>query len=458
MTARTFSVTVTAAPPPTGALRTIYVNNLTGNDSRTITQAQDPATPFATIGRATRGSTVFASPNPAQAAIAGDLVSVAFTGTPYAEVGYRGGTPSENKSNVMLQCANVGTAQNPITIRGTGGRPEIRAATALDRGGVIGSHSRQNAHVIWDNFKVDDTYSGSSSDYGPVILDGTSHVTIQNCEIIGHNGSYFWGHPTYEANYRGIAMEYANFCTIRNNKISRILAGLQGPGRGQNEGGILAYYCSDNLIEQNTIFNCGAGVFLKGGTLDRNLVRRNLVTDCTYNGIRSLDGDDCEYAQNLVLRCQTGIMLGWSSTNRIRVFNNTIHGGPEGMYMLNRQPSTYLYNNLFTSNTMAHNNTGDAAVGDYVANRNLYNSNGSHVSGSSYSMSYAQWQAAGQDVNGSTASPQYVNAAAGNFRLQAGSPALTLGRDYFSAFGGNSSTVIPAGAYVTGTEQIGTDW
>ncbi len=51
-----------------------------------------------------------------------------------------------------------------------------------------------------------------------------------------------------------------------------------------------------------------------------------------------------------------------------------------------------------------------------------------------------------------------MNAAGGNFRLQAGSPALTLGRDYYGTFGGNSSTVIPAGAYVTGTEQIGADW
>lgn len=70
----------------------------------------------------------------------------------------------------------------------------------------------------------------------------------------------------------------------------------------------------------------------------------------------------------------------------------------------------------------------------------------------------AAWQGIGQD-NASPASitsdPLFVDAGAGNYRLQAGSPARDLGVDILDLQGGGTSASIHAGCYVTGTETIG---
>ena len=451
-----------AVTPPAeeGYLRTIYVNNSTGDDSRTITEAQNPSTPFATIGRATRGSTTWASPNAAQAAIAGDLVSVAYTGNPYNEVGYRGADASLWKSSVMLQCANSGTSTDPITIKGSGGRPAIRAATADDRGGAIGCSGVSNAYIIWDSLTIDDTYLGSGSDFGPVVLNGCSYVTVQNCEIIGHNGSYYWGHATYDANYRGVTLEGANFCTLRNNKIHRISG-------GQNEGGVLAYDSNDNVIEGNTIWDCGVGVFFKGihyDALDRNIIRRNHVYGCYQSCIRFLDGDDGQVYQNIMETAAggDGVMYfhGWAAPADVRVFNNVFYGGGRTNEMGGNAAGALFYNNIALNCTNFMYNYSDFAASQFTADRNCFHTITTMMAseGSVSASDFAAWQALGKDTNGISDDPEFTDAANGDFTLSGTSPCLTLGRDYFGTFGGDSSTVIPAGAYVTGTEQIGADW
>lgn len=109
-------------------LRTFHVNNVTGDDSRTLAQAQSPSTPWRTIHRAVKGTAVAGQADAAQAATAGDLVLVAYTGQPYSEVGAGSG-----RWNVLLNPVNQGTAQNPLCIRGSGGRPEIRSDSGTPR-------------------------------------------------------------------------------------------------------------------------------------------------------------------------------------------------------------------------------------------------------------------------------------------------------------------------------------
>jgi hypothetical protein len=90
----------------------------------------------------------------------------------------------------------------------------------------------------------------------------------------------------------------------------------------------------------------------------------------------------------------------------------------------------------------------------------FYSISGNYMSseGGVGAATFAAWQAYGYDANGIVDDPEFTDAANGDFTLSGTSPCLTLGRDYYGTFGGNSSTVIPAGAYVTGTEQIGADW
>ena len=87
-----------------------------------------------------------------------------------------------------------------------------------------------------------------------------------------------------------------------------------------------------------------------------------------------------------------------------------------------------------------------------------YGHPGSFVQNTSGNYTFANWQSAtfgNQDANGSNGvNPLFVDAANNNFRLQAGSPARTLGRT-IQQIHGSSGQTIPAGAYITGQEVIG---
>jgi hypothetical protein len=453
-------------------LRTIYVNNSTGDDSRTITQAQNSSTPFATIGRATRGSTDWAAPSAAQAAIAGDLVSVAYTGSPYSEVGYRGANTSLHKSSVMCNCANDGTSENPITIRGTGGKPEIRAATAADRGGAIGSDNRD--YIVWDGFTVNDYYLGSGSDFGPTVLNFANYCTIQNCTIQGHTGSYFWGHDTYAGNYRGVAIEDSTYCTVRNNKISRIT----GVSSGANECGVMMYDSAHNVIEQNTIDDCGTGVFIKGWheedspSPDGNIIRRNLIRTFAYAGVRVLTSFDAQVYQNIIVGSgaseQGGLYSGNSNCENTTWQNNVVYGVDIGMTTQNTELQfvniRYLNNIVMSSTYVIYSNPIEDPTGEEVTwNRNCYSgfTRVYQTDGVTNAPTFANWQALDGtlcDPNGVNSDPLFVNAASGDFHLQGGSPCLTLGRDALNISGLGVNATIPTGAYITGSEQIGADW
>jgi hypothetical protein len=71
-------------------------------------------------------------------------------------------------------------------------------------------------------------------------------------------------------------------------------------------------------------------------------------------------------------------------------------------------------------------------------------------------MTFEQFRAAGYEANGLNSDPMFVDAANRNFRLQPSSPARNVGVDVLDLNGNGSTTdVIPAGAYITGTEIIG---
>lgn len=57
-----------------------------------------------------------------------------------------------------------------------------------------------------------------------------------------------------------------------------------------------------------------------------------------------------------------------------------------------------------------------------------------------------------------TSDPLFTNAGAGDYKLQAGSPARDLGVDILDLQGGGTSASIHAGCYVTGSEVIGTGY
>lgn len=448
--------------PRSADSKTLYVNGTTGSDSVSYATNSE-STPWRTIGRAVWGSSSYSSPNAAQAAQPGDVVLIS-QGI-YWEGNGGDTNPTGARYRVILNPANSGTASQPITIRGVG-TVEIRIINGV-RGPMIGCNSRN--YVIWDNVFIDDTYGGSREDTGPVVFHATTGCQLINSTVMGHNGSYHWGYPTYGANYRLVSIDgNSSYVLIRNNRISRAKLGT-GPG-GQNEACIMLYDASDNIMEHNVLDDCGTGIFVKdlpNTTLDRNILRFNLVTNCHSGGLRvhgyyTRAPRDNRVYQNIVRGCDTGagIRVGWGAATNTLVVNNTlVNNGGGGIYLQSTDMvNTQIYNNVVVGPGPAVFGTTNATPGtqSFTANRNLYYNVSPFANYDGTTYTWSQWQTTfGKDPNSPHGiNPLFINASANDYRLQSGSQALTLGRAV-GGIGGSDGTVIPAGAYITGNEVIG---
>lgn len=429
--------------------KTLYVNADTGNDSVTYAQNSE-ASPWRTIGRAATGSTNRSSPNASEAAQPGDVVLIA-SGI-YWESGYSDG----RRFTVSLNPVNSGTESEPIVFRGVGD-VYVRMLAGY-RGGMIGCNAR--SYIVWDNFQIDDYYGGSTSDTGPVVFSGDAHhCQIINSDIKGHSGSYYHGYATYGGNYRGVSIEPANFITVKNNRIYQFTG-------GQNEAGIMMYDSNDNIVENNDIFNNGVAVFVKGihdgRTQARNIIRKNFVYN-NFTGIRILGSSDALVYQNIVVAMGNhgGLWAGFSTSERTRFVNNTVYGGemalvPQGPDLVNVQ----FLNNIVANalNAIYNWDVSSPSVQNVSYNYNVYGNNNRHANYESGPRpTFSEWQSIYQlDLNSVNADPLFVDAAGGDFRLAAESPARNMAPDILDLNqNGQTNDLVAAGAYVVGDEIIG---
>lgn len=448
----------------TAQAKNLYVNN-SGNPacSDATTYAVNSATqPWCTIMRAARGSTTYNTAVASQAAQPGDVVLI------QAGIYWENGQVGEYaRFSVHLNPINNGTSSAPITFRGVGD-VHIRMNAGF-RGGTIGCSNRN--YIIWDNFKIDDYYQGSTGDTGPVVFNATEYCQLLNSDIQGRPGDcntanpYYHGYPAHCANYRCISLEPARHTTIRNN----LIHGCRG---GQNEAGIMFYDAHDNIIENNTIYDNGVGVFIKGDhtgdgwPLARNIIRRNLVYNNRQSGIRSLGGDGNLIYQNIVrgvgpVGDAAGLINGWGTNLNTRWINNTVYATHSGVLITGADllSGVQFQNNIIasTTNTAYYNVNSSPSSYDVQFMRNLYFNNPRHwYSEGGPTQTLSQVQGVGKESGSINADPLFVNAASFDFHLQAGSPARTVGIDVLDLNGNGSTTdMIPAGAYVTGNEIIG---
>lgn len=461
--------------------KTLYVDTSTGSDATTYA-ANDAAHPWQTIGRAARGSTVWAFPNTAQAAQAGDLIQV--NAGVYVETGSTAGAAA--RFDVALNPANSGTSGNPITFRGIG-LVYIRM-NGTSQGPMIGSSDKN--YIVWDHFQIDDTYGGSVADTGPAFIGNTTGVQIINSDLSGHNGSYANGQAKFTNNYNALRMEHAVNSVITNNVFHRVWGTGSTVGSGNiNDACIMTYSTVGAVIEHNEFYDCGIAVELKGvnSLLESDqhdiIVRYNWLHD-NVRGIRVMLAQDALVYQNIIVNTpDMPIGFGYDGSSvptaatRARIVNNTLYNVtgsfngavfPEGTFM--RAP--WFKNNIVHTATHAYYNFANSSPSVQTASpqlmeidRNLYY----NVSGTfalydqdfaPLSISFATWQGTySLDTNGSNGtSPQFVSgtpSVAADFKLaSAGQSALTMGR-VVSNIGGTTGDTIPVGAYITGGEVIG---
>lgn len=422
----------------------LYVDQATGNDSVSY-EVNSSATPWRTIGRAAWGSASRSEPNSSQAARAGDTVIVR-AGT------YNTASSGSGRWNVAYNPANNGTSGNPITFRAEG-LVTLQSTTA--QGPVIGSDGKN--YIIWDGFYIDEAGVNTTPDTGPVVVFNAAHVHLLNLEIKGKD-------PMWQDNHNGIRLEMANYTVIRNCKIYDVAE----RGYGQNAAAIMMYDSNDSIIENNELYHCGVGVFVKGIhtglTQDRNIIRKNLIHDMGHSGVRLLGSRYARVYQNIIHSSSSGVYVGFFNPTGDRIVNNTMVNNTNGIISQGTaMVDVGFYNNIVVGGNffLYYWEQATPSTQDIAYNYNLYYNNSIHARYNSegtpvLTIDFPTWKSTWRkDINGINSNPQFVNPAQNNFRLQSGSPALTLGVDILNLSGRGTTAIIPAGAYITGDEVIG---
>lgn len=446
--------------PVNGQAKTLYVDAASGNDATSYAD-NGPTSPWRTIGRAAWGSTSRSAPIAGQAAQPGDTVIVR-AGT-YATAG------TGDRWGVAYNPANSGTSSARITFEAEG---TVQLTLSSSNGPVIGSNARN--YITWRGFSINGASAPVRADTGSVVVFDAVGVELDRLTLTGV------GNPGHGDNHPGIRLEYARNTVVRNSRISNYYTS----GNHGNGLGIQVYYSGPMLFEHNEIYNCGAGIALKATfqyyvdaiTIRYNVIR-NVVSGVIIHRSPARPEAPSRIYQNIVRDITEGAfrLLGFdlaTGPRQAKIVNNTIHGVGHGffiVYGLVDNAGHMFWNNIVSSTTnYAMYSEGQDATAPNISDPSRFTSQ--------HNLFHAFWRFAGVQDTGhltfttwpsvvghdaaSPASrnqdPLFVNAAAADFRLQAGSPARNLGVDVLDLNGNGSTTdLIPAGAYITGNEVIG---
>lgn len=433
--------------------KTLYVNGGTGNDSISY-DANSESTPWRTIGRAAWGTTSPTSPNAGQAARAGDTVLVE-AGT-YTTTSVQ---TSCSRWNVALNPVNSGSSGNPITFQAVGTVTILLGSGYY--GPTIGAYQRN--YIVWDGFTINEAVAPgvSCADTGPVVFNGTVGSQALNLSITGtYRG---WGD-----NYNGIRLEYTQNQLIKNNRISGITGNC-----GSNCAGIMMYDAADTIIEHNDISNTATGIYVKGdhsgdGSPQENtIIRFNRIHDLPGTGIRLAAANGTKVYQNIIKGAVGGVRVydfASPQSSNITVQNNVIvstnknEDGGISFAGTTNVVNARVFNNILYGSFSEAVNFGLAAPGDVEFEHNVYYGYDAWGSVAGAQRSFGTWQGTyRQDTASSagiTSNPSFADEM--DYKLNGGSPALSLGIDILNLNrNGSTSDIIPAGAYITGTEVIG---
>ena len=451
--------------------KTLYVSGVNGNDSVTYA-ANSAANPWRTIGRASWGSTNRDAPVSGEAARAGDVVLI--------EAGIYTAPGSNSRNFPSFMVSQSGQPGAPIVFRATG-RVELRLSSGF--GSTIGAFYQN--HIIWDGFTIHEATAPSSADTGAANIWGCDGCQFLNLDINGNGNANARGD-----NHTGIRIEGSKNILIRGNRIQNVYSAANA-----NNGACIMTYSSGGLtLEHNELFDCGAGIFLKGGGNHPNNDYRTIRYNLIYNtgAINGSDGSAIALHggaggatadrpvliyQNVIAGAVFGVRF-WmfdsvdplNNPVHVKFVNNTIYNTTYGTVVTS---GTFLSGsaNVFKGNIVVASrdhafysdpipsNVQDK--GRYDSEHNLYFSypffavfaGNDEYTLATWKTSLGQDNAAPGSVN---ADPLFVNAGARDFRLQPGSPAFGLSRDVLDLNrNGITSDTIPAGAYVTGNEIIG---
>lgn len=311
---------------------------------------------------------------------------------------------------------------------------------------------------------------------------------MQNCRIIAKAAL---GDGT---NHAAMRIEVTTGCKLLNNKVT-------SAGTYSEENGVLVYSSNTYYINNNEVIGGRSGIRLKGehrpDTLDNPAwVQNNKVYGFSEYGINiqgpkpsgssdstgwpgAIPDEFLTVTQNLVIAAGSAYALAFRqydiiSPSYVLVSFNTFVSSAGMINIIGQdttsgnillQSSDWIGNIFYSTGTtkLVETDTGlavDATMYDRIsANDNCFY--GLDVSGgvfvqrtSSGTYTFAEWQAAGRDVDSLTADPLFVGG--GDYHLQSSSPCLPANggpaTDYLSLVGGGA---VACGCYMTGSDAIG---
>jgi len=325
--------------------------------------------------------------------------------------------------SLWVRGCKAGTAAAPIVFKSYDGWSTI----------INGWVQLDSAYYYLEDFKV----SPDSNGIVQVIKINGDSCIIRGCEItpVVPNGYWAGGilttsdgnlidgntihHNGDSAKVHGIYSSHKNQ-TITNNVIY-----------GQYVHGIQAYPAIESSeIAYNIIYgNGGAGIVLEGRTtrVHGNVIYDNAQVGASA-GIQSYGAIGCDIYNNV---CDGPLLLSVGGAESLSIRNNIFTGGMNS------------YTNVLTTLTMNYNCWYPGGVpGGWT----FQWFGGGHGN-------FAQFQAAtGQETNGFTADPLFVDTATHNFRLTLGSPCIDAGDP------ATPNTLDMDGNYYMGLPDMGAYW
>ena len=422
-----------APPPPVGGQW--FVDNAAGGANNGTSRA-NAWTSFAAINWAS--------------VLAGDTIFVS------------GGDTSKTY-NLAFPIGKSGAVGNPITITrdtaaGHNGVPIINGQNTRAIGVDLGGRN----HVVFSGFDVrNHTTSCIDCDGG-----GGVGVIVENNTVVCGNTT---GAP------RGIDFRGCSGFTIRGNTVT---APTTTAGQtdcivvNEVDAGLIEFnFCRvDNtndtghsdafqfwdvdslVVRYNTFISSTAGGNNHPCMLEA--VHNGEVVDFYGNVCWSRGGQTCvQYFRDISLPTTPG-------HGRINFWYNTMVGTSGTVFNLDETSNVELKENIIavlgnSTPILFQGAQGDPAAGN-VAGNLLFRTTGTTIATlvATGNRTYAQLTAAGYNASGVNANPLFVNAAAGDFHLQAGSPAINQGAVFVSVTLDRDGVVRPpAGPYDIGAYE-----
>jgi parallel beta-helix repeat protein len=311
-----------------------------------------------------------------------------------------------------------GTAAEPVTFRasgpgviveGSGGERDAffidRASWVVVEGLTIRHATRAGLRISQANHVTVRNSTFADNGTWGLFTDFSDYTTVEDSEAYGSGDE----HGIYISNS-------SDYPTIRRNRLHHNHAcGLHMNGDISMGGdGIISHA----LVEGNIIYanglGGGSGINMDGVT--DSLVRNNLLYDNHAGGITLYQID------------------GGSGSQNNLILNNTVLMAADGRWAINLPDASSTHNKLFNNILYTyHSYRGSIAIAapalaGFESDYNVVMERFTTDDGDSV-LSLAEWQALGYDAHALVAAPGqlFVNPAAHDYHLKAGSPAIDRG-------------------------------